>query len=181
MSTSRSRRTRGRSGPRRHGQPLPPLHSRREVVTAVLGAVAVVAGTILLVWLLRPGTTGVPGTGGLASRQPRATWLVVLTVLALVVLTWWTVRRQRRWREKVVVLMVGGWVLVLAAAAVAGVLWPGGLLRHTPEAPEPLDLSGIEDLVTTTLPGATTAPAEVPPTTGAGTAGTTTPSTTGSP
>lgn len=182
MSTSRNRRARSRSGARRHGQPLPPLRSRREVVTAVLGAVAVVAGTILMVWLLRPGTAGVPGTGGLASRQPRATWLVVLTIGALVALTWWTLRRQRDWRGKVIVLLFGGWVLVLVAAAVAGALWPGGLLRHTPETPAPLDLAELEDLPSTTLPGATSAPGEVTPSTAAGTAATTTPttSTTGS-
>ena len=49
-----------------------------------------------MIWLLRPGPPGVEGTGGLASRQPRAAWLVALTLVALVGFVWWAVRRQRR-------------------------------------------------------------------------------------
>jgi hypothetical protein len=131
------------------------------LLTAIAGAAAVVLGTALVVWLLRPGTSGVEGTGGLASRQPRAVWLVALTLLALLAFTWWALRRQRAWRGRIVVVLVIGWVVVLLVAVVAGILWPGGLLRHTQAPPD------VGDLTTTTLPpelqstapGGTTAPA----------------------
>jgi hypothetical protein len=56
--------------------------SRRELFTAIGGAVGVVVVTAIMVWLLRPGPSGTQGTGGLGNPQPRATWLVVHTVVA---------------------------------------------------------------------------------------------------
>jgi hypothetical protein len=134
-------------------QPVHKLRSRREVWTAVAGAAAVVILTGILLWLMRPGAPGTEGTGGLANRQPRATWLIVLTVFALAYWTYWVLKRQRRWREKVIVLLVGGWTFLATASIIAGFFWPGGLLRH-PEPP--LDISDFEDLTGTTLPTDTT-------------------------
>jgi len=134
-------------------QPVHKLRSRREVTIAWLGAAAVVIVTGILLWLMRPGAPGTEGTGGLANRQPRATWLVVLTVFALAYWTYWVLRRQKRWREKVIVLLVGGWTFLAAASIIVGIFWPGGLLRH-PEPP--LDVSDFEDLTGTTLPTDTT-------------------------
>lgn len=110
--------------------------SRREITIAVAGAVGVVLGTLLMIWLLRPGPTGTEGTGGLMSRQPRAAWLVALTLAGLVAFTWWALRRQRRWQGKAVIVLASGWVILLLAAVLAGILWPGGLLRHTEPVPE---------------------------------------------
>jgi hypothetical protein len=127
-------------------------------MTAILGAAAVVLGTALIVWMLRPGTSGVEGTGGLASRQPRAAWLVGLTLLALVAFTWWALRRQRSWRGRFVVVLLTGWAILLLGAVLAGILWPGGLLRHTQAPP---DLGGLTN---TTLPAElqSTAPTSAP-------------------
>jgi hypothetical protein len=137
-------RTRRKAAPRRH--------TRREVLTAVGGALAVVLATILLIWLLRPGTSGVEGTGGIAARQPRAAWLVGLTFVALVLFTWWALRRHESWRGRFVILLVAGWVILGLGAVVAGILWPGGLLRHTEPVPQ------ITDVPTTLPPEPTTVP-----------------------
>jgi hypothetical protein len=146
--------------PTRTRRPVPKQRSRRELLTAVGGASAVVLGTALMIWLLRPGTSGVDGTGGLASRQPRAAWLVGLTLVALIAFTWWAMRRQRSWRGRAVVVLLIGWVILLLGAVLAGILWPGGLLRHTEPAPD------IGDVTTTTLPPAlqSTTPGETAPT-----------------
>ncbi len=121
--------------PSRTRRPAHRHRSRREVMTAVGGAAAVVLGTALMVWLLRPGTAGAEGTGGLASRQPRAAWLVGLTLIALIIFVWWAWRRERDWRGRGVLILLGGGVVLLLAAVLAGILWPGGLLRHTEAIP----------------------------------------------
>jgi hypothetical protein len=160
-------RTRRKVAPRRH--------TRRELLTAIGGAVAVVLVTALLIWLMRPGTSGVEGTGGLASRQPRAAWLVALTLGAVVAFTWWALRRQESWRGRLIIVLVVGWVIIGLAAALAGILWPGGLLRHTEPVPDVGDLTPTTlpaELQTSipeqsTAPGQTTVPAgtdTVPPT-----------------
>ncbi|MGQ0824718.1 MAG: hypothetical protein ACT4OX_06795 [Actinomycetota bacterium] len=117
-----------RASARRH--PVHKLRSRRETATAVIGAVAVVVVSAALVWLLRPGAAGTQGSGGLANRQPRAAWLVVLVLAALVWLVPWALRRQRRWvdhRRRVLAAGVAG---IGGLAVLAGFFWPGGLLRH---------------------------------------------------
>ena len=77
-------------------------------MTAIGGSVAVVLATALMVWLLRPGTPGVEGTGGLVSRQPRATWLVALTLAAAVGFAWYVWKNQRRWRSRWPVILATG-------------------------------------------------------------------------
>ena len=65
MSPARSKR-----------QPVPHRHSRADIVKAVAVGGGIVVATALLVWLLRPGPPGIPATGGIMNRQPRASWLV---------------------------------------------------------------------------------------------------------
>jgi hypothetical protein len=122
MSPSRSRKPTVRARP------------RAEVITAVIAAVAIVAGTVLLIWLMRPGATGVPGGGGLLSRQSRATLLGVLTAAALAIGIWWVLNGRRRPRRLQPRIAVGATAAVVVGAAIAAaVLWPGGLIRHWPK------------------------------------------------
>jgi hypothetical protein len=163
---------------------VPRHRTRREVLTAIGAAAAVVIGTAIMIWLLRPGPSGTEGTGGLANRQPRAAWLVALTLAALIGFTWWAVRRQRAWRGKLIIILLVGWLILGLGAVLAGILWPGGLLRHPAPAVEfnpedftttvPVDTSSTLPGETTTAPapGATTVPAgtetTVPTTTSGG-------------
>jgi hypothetical protein len=149
MSPSRTRR-----------RAVPKHRDRREVTTAVVTAAAVVLGTAVMIWLLRPGPPGTEGTGGIANRQPRAAWLVALTIAALLAFGWWALSRPRRRPSTTVVLIVGALVILLLAV-LAGFLWPGGLLRHTEPLPE-IDTGDVTsttlpmELDATTVPGATT-------------------------
>ncbi|GIU87777.1 MAG: hypothetical protein KatS3mg009_2292 [Acidimicrobiia bacterium] len=140
-------------------------------MTAVLGAVAVVAGTLLSVWLLRPGPPGTEGTGGLATRQPRATWLVVGTLAALGAYAWWARRgRHRRGARRGLVLALGALAL-LGGAAAAARWWPGGLLREYEPPFDPADLEEVPAPESSAPPGTAGAPTSAPatPTTAAAT------------
>jgi hypothetical protein len=134
-------------------------YPRSEIVTAVLGSAAVVILTAIAIWMLRPGTAFTPGTGGLAHRQPRATWLVAGTLLVMVVGVI-VVVRSPRWRRHLIasisVVVVGSLVL----AVVVGALWPSGLLRHYQQLVGPNDFNTVSTPASapTTAPGATTAP-----------------------
>jgi len=108
--------------PSRTRRPVHRHRSRRELWQAIGGAVAVVLGTALLVWLLRPGTAGVEGTGGLASRQPRASWLVALTLAAGIAFCWYVWRHPRRWHGRYVAVLTGGCFAILLLAVVAGIV-----------------------------------------------------------
>jgi hypothetical protein len=154
-------RARSRRAPqRRH-------YSRKDITIAVLGALAVVVGTALAIWMLRPGDAVTPGTGGLAHRQPRAVWLVVgafVFVIVGIVL----IRRspQSRRRESWLVPAVVG--VAILGAVVAGFLWPSGLLRHyqslTPPPSTPIQ-SGTQPRPTTPTTGATSSSTAAAPTT----------------
>lgn len=146
-----------------------PRHrGRAEVVKAVAVSVAIVAATALMIWLLRPGPSSRfdGGGGGLFNRQPRASWLVGLTLATAAIYLWWV--RAGRHRRSPVVLLAAGALVIGAAAVLAGVAWPGGLLREYQTVPA-FDPSEFEDLTSTTLPAGTssTAPAG-PATTGPG-------------
>jgi hypothetical protein len=126
-------------------------------VTAVLGAVGVVVFTALAIWFLRPGS-GQPGTGGLAHRQPRATWLVAVSLLAVIVGVI-VVLRSRRLRRRAKALLPTIVAVVLLVAIVVGIAWPGGLLRHPVQfAAPPVDTTPSSAATPTSAP-ATTAPA----------------------
>jgi F0F1-type ATP synthase assembly protein I len=161
MSPARSRRT-----------PIPHRRSRDEIVRAVGVGAAIVIVTAALIWLLRPGAPGSLGGGGLMSRQPRASGLVVGALVVAGFVTWWILRVSRRARghEKVVLPIALG--LVLVAAIVVGMAWPGGLLRQYPSIPKPIT-------PTTTLPTSTTGATGVTGATGAtgATSSSTTPNT----
>jgi hypothetical protein len=124
---------------------LQPQTRRRapgELRVAVLAALAVVGGTVLGVWLLRPG--------GLASRQPRAAWLATAVVGGLVAVVVWA-RRARR-PEQRRARGLAGTASVLAAAAVAAVLWPGGIVKDDGPPPADFDLSELLGEPTISVP-----------------------------
>jgi len=163
MSPARSKR-----------QSAPQKRRREEIVRAVAVAVGIVIVTAILVWLLRPGPPGIPATGGLMNRQPRASWLIGLALGITAFATWWILMRSRprtRARAKVILPIVVG--VVIVTAIIGGVLWPGGLLRHDvapapapPTTTQPSTTSSTGAGVSTTL-----SPTTVPSTTtkGAGT------------
>ena len=143
--------TRRRIGRERYT--VPQRRPRGELLKTVGGVAAVVVGTLVMVWLLRPGTGS--ASGGLVSRQPRAAWLIVLTAsAALAAVSWLRRTRSRRIAARPVAALVAAMALVAVAAVAAGAMWPGGLLRHTPGGP-PAPRFETE----TTLPAATSAPA----------------------
>jgi hypothetical protein len=114
-----------------------PSRPRSEVITAVAVGVAIVAGTALLIWLMRPGKVGIPGGGGLLSRQSRMTILLVLTAAALVGMFFWIRRGRRRLKrlgERGTIIV--GSAVVIVLAILGGVFWPGGVVRHWPKQPK---------------------------------------------
>ena len=145
--------------PKRRQQQFVPARPRSEVVIAAAVGASIVIVTVALVWLIRPGTPGVPGGGGLFNRQPRATILVVVTAGVLALLTRWLLvgrRRPTRFGPRGSVAIGAAGVIVLAV--LAGVFWPGGLVRHWPKQPK-----------TTPLPPVASTTTPVAPTTGAST------------
>jgi hypothetical protein len=142
---------------------------RSEVVIAAVVGVGLVLATIALIWLMRPGPAGVPGGGGLFNRQPRVTWLFLLSIGIGVAGTFWVLRgrhRPRRFSGLVSVILV--WVVVVLGATLVAIFWPDGILRHYISLPKPLKVN--ETPTTTPTPTA-----QVTPTT------TATPTTKGSP
>jgi hypothetical protein len=141
MSPARSKR-----------QPVPHRHSRADIVKAVAVGGGIVVVTGLIVWLLRPGPPGIPATGGIMNRQPRASWLVVGALGLAGAATWFVLRGSRRTRSRAKVLLPTSFAVVAVAAVAGGFAWPGGLLRHD-VAPKPAPKTTP---TTTTKPGATT-------------------------
>jgi len=160
-----------------------PARPRSEVIAAVVVGVSIVVGTALLIWLLRPGTPGVPGGGGLFSRQPRMTILVIVTVAALAAVGYRVLRGRRRSArlgERGAILVGSG--VVLAVAIAAAIFWPGGVGRHWPKRPKLADTPTTNSIpVSASTVPASTVPASAttaakPATTAAGS---TTPTTKG--
>jgi hypothetical protein len=148
--------------PSRTRQPVARLHDRREVVTAGLVSGGIVLGTLLLIWMMRPATPGEPGSGGLMTRQPRVSLLVILTIVTAVIVIWWIGRDSRSRRFSARQLIAFSMVLLLIGASIAAVVWPGGLVREYPSRSQPLidvpvPTSGISVPGESTTPPTTTA------------------------
>ena len=148
-------------------------HERPEIVTAVLVGAGIVAVVLLLIWLLRPADPSVSGSGGLFTRQPRATLLIIAGAGVLAWGLWWVRKGHRRpkrldnRRGMVIVTVV-----VIIAVVLAGIFWPGGLVRHWPPHVKPVSPSSSSSSVPvapTSTPGSTT--------NGSTTAGSTSPTT----
>jgi hypothetical protein len=135
--------------------------NRAELVTAVSVGAGIVLGTALMIWLLRPG--------GMADRQPRSSWLVAIALLAAITAVSFIVRNARDREINAPLWLAGALGGILVLAIVAGIAWPGGLLRHTPP---PITAPPTQ----TTQPTATTKAAS-PTTTGKAGASTTRPAT----
>ncbi len=116
-------------------QPFVPARPRAEVYTAVAVGASIVVGTILLIWLMRPGTRGVPGGGGLLNRQPRMVILALLGAAVATALSLAFVRSRRRphlGSREAIALGTG---IAVVLAVVGGIFWPGGVIRHWPKQP----------------------------------------------
>ncbi len=140
--------------PSRTRRPVPRARSRREIVKAVAVAAAIVGVTALLIWLLRPGPSGTNGTGGLFNRQPRASWLVALAVALAAGAPWWILRVSRRLRRRARLFVPAAWAITGIAAVVAAIFWPGGLVRHWPSLPKPIDVTRVPPTTATPRPTA---------------------------
>jgi hypothetical protein len=147
------------------------VRDRREIVTAVVVSGAIALGTLLLIWMMRPATPGDPGSGGIMTRQPRVSLLIILTLGVGAFVIWWISRDRHRRRFSARQLIAFSIVVMLVLASVAAVTWPGGLIRHYPSQ-QPIDIPVPSSGSSTTTPGQTTAPS-APGTTGAPTTPTT--------
>lgn len=129
----------------------------------MLAAAAVVGFTIFGVWILRPG--------GLAHRQPQATWLVTGGLVAAVVIVVLAVRPAPPPRRRVWV--PSGLAAVVIVVLAVWFVWPGGIVKDY-DSPEPV--ADLEDVLPseatgtapTTAPGSdtTSAPTSAPEATG---------------
>jgi hypothetical protein len=155
---------------RRRRQQYQAPRSRREVMTAVGAGVGIVLATALVIWLLRPG--------GLADRQPRMTWFVCLIGAGIGIWYWGNHRPKRRKSRNQQYVMGGSAGVFIVVFVAIGVLWPGGLLRHTPTYPAipttPTSQVPATGIPTPTVPGGSTNTAPAGATTTAAPAGTTT-------
>ena len=139
---------------------IPRRRERREVLKAVAGSVSVLVLTAFAIWALRPGPSSRfdNGGGGIFNRQPRVSWLFVLTIAAVVGFGWWVTKSQGRPRKRRSAWLSSGLVLIVGVAVVVGVMWPGGLLRKYQPAFDPADLSDLT--ATTGLPTDSILPSE---------------------
>jgi magnesium-transporting ATPase (P-type) len=113
-----------------------PARPRAEVFTAIAVGAAIVLGTLALIWLMRPGPQGIPGKGGLFSRQARFTMLLILTLAALGFMVSFFLRRRHPGRLGTNGSIAAGSAVIVVLAVVAGIFWPGGLIRHWPKQPK---------------------------------------------
>ncbi len=150
MSAPRSRRLRN--------QAAPVIVAKRDRAIAVGGSLAMVAFTALLIWMMRPGQPFVPGTGGLITRQPRASWLVVAVVGAIGFSYWLVKRPTAKWKRPMLVAGICTAAIVILAPLVATQWGESGILRHYTTQPtfaiEPTQKGGT---TTTTAGSSTTA------------------------
>jgi multisubunit Na+/H+ antiporter MnhB subunit len=121
--------------------------SRRELAIAIGAAVFIVAATVFMIWILRPG--------GIADRQPRSSWLFGVAFFAAVIACYLILRPSSRLKLDRRVALAGALGAIVLVAAVAGIFWPHGLLRHTPKV-EPFTTTTAAGATTTTAAGAST-------------------------
>lgn len=138
-------------------QPLPHRRSRADIMKAAGAGAAIVLATSLLIWLLRPGPVGIPATGGVMNRQPRASWLIVGALAVGGLAAWFVLRRGGRRRARAMLAI--SFAVIIGITVVVGIIWPGGLLRHDvapPAEPEPTTTPTTTPTTpTTTKPRAT--------------------------
>jgi hypothetical protein len=157
-------------------------YERADIVKAVGVSAAIVAVTAVIVWMLRPGPPGIPGTGGIMNRQPRATWLIVGAILAGTIACWVIMRGHGRARKRAKVVLPIALVVVLLGTIGLGIAWPGGLLRHdVAPSTEPIPELEPEPEPTNPTSPPTTATGSTPTTGASGSTPTTGPPTTASP
>jgi hypothetical protein len=155
-------------------QQFVPSRPRSELIGAIAVGVGIVAGTILIIWLIRPGTAGVPGGGGLVARQPRMTILLALAAAAIGVVVALVGRARHRPRFGSRGAIAVGSATVVVLAVVGGIFWPGGVVRHWPKLPKLAPTPSTNPLpstpLTTATPGTTVktgttvaAPTSTPP------------------
>jgi cytochrome bd-type quinol oxidase subunit 2 len=145
--------------------------TRRELSIAIGVAAGIVGGSALMIWLLRPG--------GLADRQPRSSWLVALSLIAAIAAVWTILRRAEDRGINLPLWLGGSLAGILVVAIVVGIVWPSGLLRHTPPAIT-VPAETTTQPTATTAAGATTTTKPGTSTSATG-ATTTTPATTAAP
>jgi hypothetical protein len=144
--------------PSRTRKPVIHARPRSELYVAISIGVAIVVGVVLLIWLLRPGTPGGVGGGGLFNRQPRISWLTFGALALGVYGTFYVLRGRRRPRSVSPVLaVIAVWILVGIAYSLLAIFWPSGIIEHYPSLPQ------LQPSTQTTTP--TTIPAPSTPTT----------------
>src|SRR5262245_13147724 len=114
-------------------------HPRKDVITAVLVGAGIVLAVLLLIWLLRPADPTKTGSGGLMTGQPRVWLWLILGAGVLGWALWWVRRghrRPKRLDNRRGMIIVG--VVVIIAIVLAGIFWPGGLVRHWPKQLKPI-------------------------------------------
>ena len=156
--------------PSKSRQQFVPTRPRAEVFTAIAVGAAIVLGTALLVWLIRPGTPGVPGGGGIFNRQPRVTILVILIAAVVAGVVYFVLSRRRPTRLGARGSIAVGTAVVVLLGVLVGIFWPGGVIRHWPKQPKvttpinepvtnpPVVSSTVPKTATTKPPTATTVP-----------------------
>ena len=118
-------------------QGFQPGRPRSELYVAIAVGAGIVLGTSLLIWLMRPGSAGVPGGGGLLNRQPRMTLLVLLAAAVVGLVVSFVVRRKKPLRFGTRGSIAAGSGIAVVLAVLAGIFWPGGVIRHWPTLSNP--------------------------------------------
>jgi hypothetical protein len=159
--------------PSRTRKPVVHARPRSEVFVAIAIGVGIVLAVVLLIWLMRPGTAGGVGGGGLFNRQPRISWLTFGALALGAYGTYYVLRGRRRPRRVSPVLaVIAVWILVGITYSLLSIFWPHGVIKHYPSLPKLEQPSTQTTIPTITAPStpssiktATTTPKSTSPTT----------------